>query len=204
MAAIGRVESGRPDPQGVVNPWPWSINAEGEGHFYDSKAEAVAAVKALQARGVQSIDVGCMQVNLMHHPHAFAGLDQAFDPLANATYAAQFLLQLHGQSNDWTRAVADYHSANPGIGGDYQRRVAAVWPEERTRLGLTPQPATDVWSTNVWSSNVWNSGGGNALSNRSIGARIIPAPAGTAGRGLDAYRAAPITITSRQAPHTPM
>ena len=69
LAAIGRVESGRRDPaSGVMAPWPWTINAEGQGSFFDTKAQAIAAVQALQARGVQSIDVGCMQVNLMHHP----------------------------------------------------------------------------------------------------------------------------------------
>src|SRR4051794_15299301 len=69
MAALGRAESGRRDPQtGTSNPWPWTVNAEGQGSFYDTKAQAVTAVRAMQARGVRSIDVGCMQVNLMHHP----------------------------------------------------------------------------------------------------------------------------------------
>src|SRR3954451_5425840 len=69
MAAIGMVETGRQDPStGTWSPWPWSINAEGKGMLFSSKAEAIAAVRALQAEGVRSIDVGCMQVNLMHHP----------------------------------------------------------------------------------------------------------------------------------------
>src|SRR5579884_4260905 len=90
LPAIGRVESGRPDPlTGGVQPWPWTINAEGVGHFFDTKADAIAAVQALQAQGIRSIDVGCMQINLMHHPDAFATLDEAFDPLANARYAAR-------------------------------------------------------------------------------------------------------------------
>ncbi len=71
MAAIGVVESGKRDAAGTVSPWPWTINAEGVGHWFDSKAEAIAAVRTLQARGVRSIDVGCLQVNLMHHPDAF-------------------------------------------------------------------------------------------------------------------------------------
>ena len=69
MAAIGRVESGRRGPDGAVNPWPWSINAEGQDIIYESKAEAIAGVQALQAKGMRSIDVGCMQVNLMYPPH---------------------------------------------------------------------------------------------------------------------------------------
>lgn len=225
MAAIGRVETGRPDAQGIIHPWPWSINAEGQGHYYDSKAEAIAAVQALQARGVRSIDVGCMQVNLMHHPDAFTSLDQAFDPVANANYAARFLTQLHAQTNSWDLATADYHSATPDIGADYQRKVAEVWPEERARLGLTPAAPGNVWSTNVWTSNVWNSGGGSLaapspvtrpgtilagsggflpLNRGSSGARIIPAVPGQVGRDLQAYRATPVAITSRQPPRAPM
>ena len=69
MAAIARVESGRRDPaSGTTEPWPWTINAEGRGSFYPDKAAAIAAVRALQAQGVRSIDIGCMQVNLRHHP----------------------------------------------------------------------------------------------------------------------------------------
>ena len=223
MAAIGHVESGRPDAQGVVQPWPWTINAEGEGHIFDSKADAIAAVKALQARGVQSIDVGCMQVNLLYHPHAFTSLDQAFDPVANANYAARFLTELYGQTHDWQQATALYHSATPELGADYQRKVAAVLPVE------LKQPrdvaAGNVWSNNVWTQNVWNTGpgaqpaappiaasamaagrasGGFMLSNRAGGARVLPAPGNVVGRGLAAYRAAPIPIAARVVPRAPL
>ena len=80
-------------------------------------------MRTLQARGVRSIDVGCMQVNLMHHPDAFASLDEAFDPVANARYAARFLSALFRQTGDWSLATANYHSANADRGEDYQRRV---------------------------------------------------------------------------------
>src|SRR5271156_2546339 len=107
LAAIGRVESGRRDPDtGAWGAWPWTINAEGQGSYFESKAQAIRAVEALRARGVRSIDVGCMQVNLMHHPAAFANLDMAFEPAVNADYAARFLVELHGQTGDWTKATA--------------------------------------------------------------------------------------------------
>ncbi len=79
------------------------MDAEGQGTFYDTKPQAIAAVRALQAGGVHSIDVGCMQVNLKHHPTAFGSLEQAFDPSANADYAAQFLVELHGQTGHGRR-----------------------------------------------------------------------------------------------------
>ena len=64
-----------------------------------------------------------MQVNLLHHPAAFASLDEAFDPAANARYAARFLSALFRQTGDWSLATANYHSANADRGEDYQRRV---------------------------------------------------------------------------------
>jgi hypothetical protein len=195
MAAIGHVESGRRDPDtGDWRPWPWTINAEGQGFFYDTKAQAIAAVKALQARGVRSIDVGCMQVNLMHHPDAFASLEAAFDPVTNARYAARFLNELYAQTRDWTRATAMYHSATPELGQDYTRKVMAVWPGGRNHSAGTME-ATEVPT----------SPGGRVvvtmpvnrmqdISIRPIGAFGV-AP-GAAGRGLDAYRAAPIAIAN--------
>ncbi|HEX4260654.1 MAG TPA: transglycosylase SLT domain-containing protein [Acetobacteraceae bacterium] len=129
MRAIGIVETGRPDPgTRTIEPWPWSVNVGGEGRFYDSKADAIAAVRALQASGVSSIDVGCMQVNLFYHPHAFASLDAAFDPLANARYAARFLAALYRQDGTWPAAAAAYHSQTPALGAAYAERVLAAWP----------------------------------------------------------------------------
>jgi hypothetical protein len=133
MSAIGIVESGRPGPNGVVNPWPWSINAEGQGFIFENKQQAVVGVQALQAKGIRSIDVGCMQVNLMYHPTAFASLDSAFDPTENARYAARFLVLLKAQTGAWEKATAWYHSGNPELGEPYQRKVAALLPEEKKR-----------------------------------------------------------------------
>lgn len=139
LASIGRVESGRRDPgTGAWGAWPWTINAEGLGSWFETKAEAIQAVQSLQARGVRSIDVGCMQVNLMHHPNAFPNLDMAFEPAVNADYAARFLIELHDQTGDWTKATADYHSADPAEGGPYAAKVISVWPEEQRKAGSAP------------------------------------------------------------------
>ncbi len=142
LASIGRVESGRRDPaSGAWGAWPWTINAEGQGAYFNTRMEAIQAVEALRARGVRSIDVGCMQVNLMHHPNAFTTLDMAFEPAINADYAARFLVQLHDQTGDWNTATADYHSSNPGEGMPYAAKVASVWPEEQHKAGLAPAEA---------------------------------------------------------------
>jgi hypothetical protein len=130
LNAIGIVETGRIDPfRHVLAPWPWSVNANGEGHMYDSKSQAIAAVLQFRAAGIDSIDVGCMQVNLHHHPDAFASLEEAFDPFANTAYAARFLAQLFEQTGSWPTAAAAYHSQTPSLGEPYEARVMAAWPD---------------------------------------------------------------------------
>ena len=132
LTAIALVESGRPDVQaGETIAWPWTINAEGEGMFFPTKAAAIAAVQRLQARGTRSIDVGCMQVNLLHHPDAFASLEEAFDPAANVAYAARFLKDLREEQRCWPQAAAHYHSATPDFGGPYRLKVYGLWAQVR-------------------------------------------------------------------------
>jgi hypothetical protein len=194
MAAIGVVESGRRTADGKISPWPWSINAEGTDFVYESKQEVMASVRNLQAKGVRSIDVGCMQVNLKHHPNAFASLDQAFDPVENARYAARFLTELKAQTGSWEKATAWYHSATPALGEPYQQKVMAQWPREKQRGygGLPDNPASTMTNRSVVASNGVR-GGGFMLSNHAEAARILPSNA--AGRGLAAYRASPIAVT---------
>jgi soluble lytic murein transglycosylase-like protein len=128
LVSIGMVESGRADPlTGQVSPWPWTVNVDGAGRYFQSKADAVAFVKLAESSGAGDVDVGCFQISLQNHQDAFASLDDAFDPVANANYAAGFLNQLKGRSGSWTLAIADYHSALPDLGLPYQRRVLAAW-----------------------------------------------------------------------------
>ncbi len=124
LAAIGQVESGR---RGIPGAWPWTINAAGQGYHFDGKEEAIRVVQLLQARGVRSIDVGCFQINLQHHPAAFASLEEAFDPFANAQYAARFLDNLRERTGSWDGAIGAYHSATAARGDAYRARVMAAW-----------------------------------------------------------------------------
>lgn len=135
LVGIARVESGRRDPiSGRFHPWPWTINAQGRGHFFDSKSEAIAYARQLQQRGVRSFDVGCMQVNMMYHPNAFQDLDEAFEPAANARYAVKFLRQLKDRTGSWETASAWYHSANPEHGTPYRAMVVSAMAAEAKTL----------------------------------------------------------------------
>lgn len=203
LTAIARMESGRRDPEtGAFHPWPWTINAEGRGQFFADKAAAVAGVQALQAGGMRSIDIGCMQVNLRHHPDAFPSLEAAFDPLTNATYAARFLTELHARFGDWNRAVAAYHSQTPERGEPYRERVMAAWAREQGQPhAALPTPTANTATAAAQPRPALPAGARNAgaamLSNGAERAAVVAAPAGTAGRGLDAYRSLPVPIAGR-------
>ena len=124
LLAIALVETGRSDPRtGRYEPWPWSWNVEGEPGLAPSRQAAVAQVRALLGAGRRSIDIGCMQVNLLHHPDAFSGPEEGFDPATNVRYAIRFLKSLHARSGSWGQAIADYHSADELRGATYQRKV---------------------------------------------------------------------------------
>ncbi len=134
LAAIARTESGRWHAgRSESLAWPWTVMAEGKGRFLPSKAAAIEEVRRLQARGVRNIDVGCMQVNLHHHPDAFESLEAAFDPAVNVAYAADFLVELRQEARSWTRAVGHYHSRQAIRGNSYRAKVFKAWRAERHR-----------------------------------------------------------------------
>jgi soluble lytic murein transglycosylase-like protein len=197
LAAIARVESGRRDQNsGTLDPWPWTINMDGQGTFYDNKAQAVAAATAMRPRAARSIDVGCMQISLTFHPDAFADMAQAFDPASNADYGARYLVQLFGKTSSWPKAVELYHSATLEIGQDYGRRVYAAWPEEQKLAEATqPYPLTNGWASGVNRSLL-------SLPLRSGAPHVIPLVPGVAGgtppgRSLASYRLTPVRIAFR-------
>ncbi len=211
LDAIAMVESGRRDPvSGAIYPWPWTINAEGVGHFYETKADAIAAVQAFQAAGVRSIDVGCMQVSLLYHADAFANLDQAFDPVTNAAYGARFLVQLFEQTSAWPLAAAAYHSLTPDLGAEYARRVLAAWGIPQ--LPVTSQTVTFGAAAPVHTAAMSDlspfrmspptgepARSATVLPSGHEAVRMLPVPGvvtapGVTGRGLDAYRAVPIAL----------
>ena len=106
--------------------WPWTVNVEGRGYYFDTKREAVIFVRDQMRAGKESIDVGCMQVNLKHHPDAFKSLDHAFDPRTNIAYGAKFLLSKYEQLGSWSKAIAHYHSATPHLGEKYKDSVVKI------------------------------------------------------------------------------
>lgn len=125
LRALTRTETGRAR-EGKLRPWPWTVNFEGEGRWFDGPAEALDWIEARRARGGTSFDVGCFQVNHRWHGEHFDGVEQMFDPRANADYAARFLSDLHAEAGDWTRAAGWYHSRTPEFYNRYRKRFLDI------------------------------------------------------------------------------
>lgn len=128
LLAIGMVESGWTDPAtGRRAPWPYSVNVDGKGYHFADAATAINFTRLARGSGARFIDVGCFQVDLEDHPGAFGSLAQAFDPRANADYAAGFLNRLRTKLGSWNAAIAGYHSQTAALGLPYERLVRAAW-----------------------------------------------------------------------------
>lgn len=120
---------------GDRQPWPWTVNADGQPLFFDDRADAMVETTRRLAHGAGAVDIGCMQVDLRAHRAAFRSLAEAFDPMLNVDYAAHFLLALHARAGrNWAAASGLYHSATPQFGLPYRAGVAAMQSRQRTSL----------------------------------------------------------------------
>ena len=144
MLAVTRVETGRLR-DGVVQPWPWTTNVGGDGHWFDTPDELRQFLFRQVKAGVTNYDVGCFQINHQWHGRAFASLDDMIDPEKNADYAARFLRDLYTEKGDWTAAVGAYHSRTPEHANRYTRKyhqIHAALPDP----GPAPAPRQNGYS----------------------------------------------------------
>ena len=134
LRALTRTETGRARG-GRLTPWPWTVNMEGEGRWFETREQALAFVRARHAAGARSFDIGCFQINYRWHGDAFANFEEMFDPVTNARYAATFLTELRRDGEEWRRAVGRFHSKTPALAKRYRARF------DRILAGLDPAPA---------------------------------------------------------------
>lgn len=125
LRALTRTETGRARG-GRLTPWPWTVNMEGAGHWFDDRQQALDFARKHHARGATSFDVGCFQINYRWHNKAFGSVEAMFDPLENARYAAKYLLELKAESGDWKTAIGHYHSRTPSRAQKYVARFSRI------------------------------------------------------------------------------
>jgi len=125
LMAISLTETGRKTAEGL-QPWPWTVNMEGVGKWFETKQAAMNYVAENFKRGARSFDVGCFQLNFKWHGDAFASVEQMFEPKANALYAATHLRDLYLEKKDWAKAAGAYHSRTPKYATKYIARFTQI------------------------------------------------------------------------------
>lgn len=150
MLAITLTETGR-RRGGRLRPWPWTVNMEGAGHWFETPAEALEYSTTRYDQGARSFDVGCFQLNYRWHGMHFASIEAMFDPMTNARYAARFLSDLYAEKGSWSAAAGAYHSRTPSYANRYsarfddiRARLGGEVPEPRIVLAVAPTPERPV------------------------------------------------------------
>lgn len=126
LPAIARTESGRGQGKLGRRAWPWTLNVQGKGYYFDTREQALAKLKKVIASGVRNVDVGCMQVNYRWHGKEFSSVEEMMDPVANTKYAALFMSRLKTRTGSWNKATQYYHSQDPKRGKYYLGKVQKV------------------------------------------------------------------------------
>ena len=125
LRAISLTETGR-KKNGQFQPWPWTVNMEGIGIWFDNYEEAKKYVDRHFDRGARSFDVGCFQINYRWHHQAFSSIEQMFEPMENARYADKFLSELYDEFGEWSKAAGAYHSRTPKYARKYTARFNRI------------------------------------------------------------------------------
>lgn len=105
LMAIAMTESGDKG-----RPSPFAMNIAGRSYFASSGQEMANIISANWQRGVTSIDVGCMQINLKYHGAKFSRLTDLLNSPTNIEYGAGYLVSLAVESGSWKDAVMSYHN----------------------------------------------------------------------------------------------
>lgn len=121
LKAISLTETGR-RRDGAMRPWPWTVNMEGKGVWFDDPHAALTYVGRHHRAGARSFDVGCFQLNYKWHGRNFASIEQMIQPEQNALYAARFLLDLYAEKGNWSAAAGAYHSRTRKFSDRYRKR----------------------------------------------------------------------------------
>lgn len=179
LLALTLVETGR-SRDGSFTPWPWTVNMEGKGYWFDTRAEAVTFVTESYAAGARSFDVGCFQINHKWHGEAFTSFDQMFEPLDNAAYAAKFMTDLFNEGGSWSWAAGAYHSRTVSLASKYRTRfdrIVANLPSSSTDLDLPVMIARTENTATVVRLSTWS-------PIQAIDSPIVPVVNGSLAGGL--------------------
>ncbi|MDO8863273.1 lytic transglycosylase domain-containing protein [Haliea sp. E1-2-M8] len=135
LYAMAQAESGRA-VAGRIEPWPWTLNIEGNGHYFDDREAMFDAMMTALRGDKLSVDVGPMQLNWSWQFDRLQSPWRITDPVINIKVAAEVLRDHYERSGDWRIAVGHYHRPSEAsakhrlIAEKYRQRVWSFLDED--------------------------------------------------------------------------
>lgn len=93
---------------GVVRPWPWTLNVKGRPYYFQTRQEACQSLTKLLTQ-TALVDIGLTQLNWRYQGDHFDKPCDVFEPLANLTHAARLLKQGKRIRGTWVKAAGWFH-----------------------------------------------------------------------------------------------
>ena len=112
-------------------PWPWTLNAQGKGHYFVNRDAATQALRSFIAAGIRNVDIGLMQVNWRWHEQSLLTADLALDPIGRSSGGP---VRDRGEHGNRGIALGDHHGAR-------RSRGSAPLPLRHRRTGPTSAPS---------------------------------------------------------------
>ena len=127
LYSLAIAESGIERQEGTISPWPWVIRAPDTRGYYDTKAEALKALKWFQSRYGEMIDIGMGQVNIRWNGHRVDRPEQLMDPKTNLEVMAQILSEAIDSTDNPELGIGRYYTwSDESRAKRYGKRVLAI------------------------------------------------------------------------------
>ncbi|MEE9493606.1 MAG: hypothetical protein V3W04_09555 [Gammaproteobacteria bacterium] len=135
LYALARAESGKSTHQSF-EPWPWTLNIEGQGHYYENRDTMFDALMQAITQGRQ-VDIGLTQLNWHWKYDRLISPWQATDPVFNLKTACNIVREHYDNAPEkgWFHATGKYHResdspASLAIRHRYSERVRQLWGQK--------------------------------------------------------------------------
>lgn len=127
LYSIALTESQKRLDNGNVRPWPWTLNVQGKGYYFDSEQQACQALTRWLSV-TNNIDIGLTQQNWRWQGEHFSSPCEVLNPHINLSHAARLLKSGYERRGNWLDAAGWYHRPAGGKPAQqYQSRFTAIY-----------------------------------------------------------------------------
>ena len=111
----------------TVKPWQFALRTSSSAYYGKCYEDTVKELRRI-LKTTDSVDVGIMQINVRWHKHRVRKPEDLIDLQTNVSVAADILRErLAANDDDWTQALAQYHSFTPARGAWYSAFVLGIY-----------------------------------------------------------------------------